>query len=116
MSGKKTAVFGIYSTLSSADHATDTLVRSGFAPSDISAHSRKILGPGKLELKKPPRRRKARRREQVPARSSAARWACSLESERWPFRASARSSLLDRSWPHWPASVSAAPSADSPAH
>ena len=32
MSGKKTAVFGIYSTVSSADHATDTLVRSGFSP------------------------------------------------------------------------------------
>ena len=31
MSGKKTAVFGIYSTLSSADHATDTLVHSGFS-------------------------------------------------------------------------------------
>jgi hypothetical protein len=30
MPGKKTAVFGIYSTLSSADHATDTLVRGGF--------------------------------------------------------------------------------------
>lgn len=37
MSGKKTAVFGIYRTLSSADHATDTLVRAGFPPSDISA-------------------------------------------------------------------------------
>src|ERR1700683_3690891 len=44
MSGKKTAVFGIYSTLSSADHATDTLVRSGFSPSDISALLPENLG------------------------------------------------------------------------
>jgi hypothetical protein len=34
---KKTAVFGIYSTLSSADNATDTLVRAGFPAADISA-------------------------------------------------------------------------------
>src|SRR6202142_2880173 len=44
MSDKKTAVFGIYSTLSSADHATDTLVRSGFSPSDISALLPENLG------------------------------------------------------------------------
>src|SRR6202008_589706 len=34
---KKTAVFGIYSSLPSADNATDTLVRSGFPAADISA-------------------------------------------------------------------------------
>ena len=37
MSGKKTAVFGIYSSLPSADNATDTFVRSGFPSADISA-------------------------------------------------------------------------------
>src|ERR1700745_821476 len=37
MSGKKTAVFGIYSSLPTADSATDTLVRSGFPAADISA-------------------------------------------------------------------------------
>src|SRR6266853_3721604 len=37
MSGKKTAVFGIYSSLPSADNATDTLVRAGFPAADISA-------------------------------------------------------------------------------
>ena len=36
-SGKKTAVFGIYSSLPSADNATDTFVRSGFPAADISA-------------------------------------------------------------------------------
>ena len=44
MSGKKTAVFGIYTLLSSADNATDTLVRSGFAPTDISALLPENLG------------------------------------------------------------------------
>jgi len=44
MSGKKTAVFGIYPTLSSADHATDTLVRAGFPASDISALLPENLG------------------------------------------------------------------------
>jgi hypothetical protein len=34
---KKTAVFGIYSSLPSADNATDTLVRTGFPAADISA-------------------------------------------------------------------------------
>jgi hypothetical protein len=34
---KKTAVFGIYSSLPRADNATDTLVRSGFPAADISA-------------------------------------------------------------------------------
>jgi len=44
MSGKKTAVFGIYPTLSSADHATDTLIHAGFPPSDISALLPENLG------------------------------------------------------------------------
>jgi hypothetical protein len=34
---KKTAVFGIYSTIERADNATEILVRSGFSASDISA-------------------------------------------------------------------------------
>src|SRR5208282_4121627 len=52
MSGKKTAVFGIYSTLSSADHATDTLVRSGFAPADISALLPENLGSRQIGTEK----------------------------------------------------------------
>jgi uncharacterized membrane protein len=52
MSGKKTAVFGIYSTLSSADHATDTLVRSGFAPSAISALLPENLGTRQIGTEK----------------------------------------------------------------
>jgi len=37
MAGKKTAVFGIYSSLASADNATDALVQAEFPASDISA-------------------------------------------------------------------------------
>src|ERR1700728_1684739 len=53
MAGKKTAVFGIYPTLSSADHATDTLIRSGFAPSDISALLPENLGSRQIGTTKP---------------------------------------------------------------
>ena len=52
MAGKKTAVFGIYPTLSSADHATDTLIRSGFASSDISALLPENLGSRQIATTK----------------------------------------------------------------
>ena len=52
MAGKKTAVFGIYPTLSSADNATDTLVRSGFPPSDISALLPENLGSRQIGTEK----------------------------------------------------------------
>ncbi|MGA8144169.1 MAG: hypothetical protein WB987_09805 [Candidatus Acidiferrales bacterium] len=52
MSGKKTAVFGIYSTLPIADSATDTLVRSGFPPSDISALLPDDLGAKEIGTEK----------------------------------------------------------------
>jgi hypothetical protein len=44
MSGKKTAVFGIYPSLSSADNATETFIRSGFPAADISALLPENLG------------------------------------------------------------------------
>lgn len=37
MENKKTAVFGIYKTVESADRATDALINSGFSAADISA-------------------------------------------------------------------------------
>jgi hypothetical protein len=52
MSGKKTAVFGIYALLSSADNATDTLVRSGFAATDISALLPENLGSRQIGTEK----------------------------------------------------------------
>lgn len=52
MSGKKTSVFGIYSSLSAADNATDSLVRSGFASSDISALLPENLGSRQIGTEK----------------------------------------------------------------
>src|SRR6202790_599740 len=44
MAGKKTAVFGIYPTQSSADRAIDTLTKAGFPISDISVLVSETLG------------------------------------------------------------------------
>jgi hypothetical protein len=52
MSGKKTAVFGIYSSLSTADNATDTLVRNGFSAADISALLPENFGPHQITTEK----------------------------------------------------------------
>src|ERR1700745_3816082 len=52
MSGKKTAVFGIYSSLPTADNATDTLVRSGFPAADISALVPDNLGTKEIGTQK----------------------------------------------------------------
>jgi hypothetical protein len=52
MAGKKTAVFGIYSSLPSADNATDALVRAGFSASDISALLPDSLGDREIGARK----------------------------------------------------------------
>jgi hypothetical protein len=52
MSGKKTAVFGIYPSLSSADNATETFVRSGFPAGDISALLPENLGSRQIGTEK----------------------------------------------------------------
>jgi hypothetical protein len=52
MSGKKTAVFGIYPSLSSADNATDSLIRSGFIAADISALLPENLGSRQIGTEK----------------------------------------------------------------
>ncbi len=44
MSGKKVAVFGIYSTRASVENAVDQLVRAGFPSSDISVLLPESLG------------------------------------------------------------------------
>src|SRR3984893_12736235 len=49
---KKTAVFGIYTTVVGADNATDALVRSGFASSAISALLPENLGSKPLGTEK----------------------------------------------------------------
>jgi hypothetical protein len=52
MAGQKTAVFGIYSTLASADQATDALVKAGFPASDISALLPDNLGSKEIGTQK----------------------------------------------------------------
>ena len=47
MSGKKVAVFGIYSTRSAVENAMDSLVTAGFSTSDISVLMPETLGGGK---------------------------------------------------------------------
>src|SRR5258705_3359300 len=44
MSGKKVAVFGIYSTRAAVENATDSLVKGGFPTSDISVLLPESLG------------------------------------------------------------------------
>ena len=44
MSGKKVAVFGIYSTRASVENATDSLIKAGFPASDISVLLPESLG------------------------------------------------------------------------
>jgi hypothetical protein len=44
MAGKKVGVFGIYSTLTGVEHATDSLARAGFPTSDISVLMPESLG------------------------------------------------------------------------
>jgi hypothetical protein len=44
MENKKTAVFGIYTTVAAADLATDALIKSGFAASEVSALMPENLG------------------------------------------------------------------------
>ena len=47
MSGKKAAVFGIYSTRAAVENATDSLVKAGFPTSDISVLLPESLGGSK---------------------------------------------------------------------
>jgi hypothetical protein len=49
---KKTAVFGIFSTVAGADNATDSLVKSGFSASDISALLPENLGTKQIGTEK----------------------------------------------------------------
>jgi hypothetical protein len=49
---KKTAVFGIYTTVAAADAATDRLVKSGFSASDISALLPENLGSKEIGTQK----------------------------------------------------------------
>jgi hypothetical protein len=52
MAEKKTAVFGIYSTTAAAEHAVDTLTKSGFPISDISLLVPETLGSREMRTEK----------------------------------------------------------------
>jgi hypothetical protein len=49
---KKTAVFGIFSTMAAADFATDSLIRAGFTGADISALIPENLGSRQIGTEK----------------------------------------------------------------
>ena len=52
MENKKTAVFGIYSTVAAADAATDAVVRAGFLPANLSALMPENLGSRPIATEK----------------------------------------------------------------
>jgi hypothetical protein len=52
MENKKTAVFGIYTTVAAADLATDSLVKGGFSAADISALLPENLGSKPIAAEK----------------------------------------------------------------
>jgi len=52
MENKKTAVFGIYTTVASADLATDSLIRAGFSAADVSALLPENLGSKPIATEK----------------------------------------------------------------
>lgn len=52
MENKKTAVFGIFTTVAAADSATDSLVKAGFSAADISALLPENLGSKPIATEK----------------------------------------------------------------
>jgi hypothetical protein len=52
MADKKKAVFGIYTTVSAADSATDRLIKSGFSAADVSALIPENLGSKPIATEK----------------------------------------------------------------
>jgi hypothetical protein len=52
MAGKKTAVFGIYATAAGAEHAVDTLTKSGFPIADVSLLVPETLGSREMGTQK----------------------------------------------------------------
>ena len=52
MENKKTAVFGIYTTVAAADLATDSLIKAGFSAADVSALLPENLGSKPIATEK----------------------------------------------------------------
>ena len=81
---KKTAVFGIFTSVASADNATDSLVKSGFSASDISALLPENLG-GQADRHREIDESTRRRNRRSGNRSSAGRRA-RLARRNWRAR------------------------------
>jgi len=76
MTGKKTAVFGIYATRTGAENAIDTLTKSAFPISDVSVLVPEALGSKDMGTEKRRRRLKVPRPGRAQARSWAVPSAC----------------------------------------
>jgi hypothetical protein len=110
MDNKKTAVFGIFTSLASADNATDFLVKSGFSASDISALLPENLGTKQIGTEK-----STKAPEGATAGASTGAVLGGALGLLAGIGALARSSPQDRLWPPWPGSASAEQSVVSPA-
>jgi hypothetical protein len=98
MAGKKTAVFGIYSTIGQAERAVDSLVAHGFSSGDVS-----VLLPDNQSAKDFAHEKHTKAPEGTTTGVTAGgaiggRWDCWRVSARWQFPASGRSSRRGRSW------------------
>ena len=86
MAEKKTAVFGIYTTVGQAERAVDALVLARLLELGcVGAAARQSELRRTSRTRSTPRRRKAPRPASRPAARSAARSACWPASARWPF-------------------------------
>ncbi len=84
---KKTAVFGIYTSVAHADQATDSLVKAGFNPATISALLPENLGSRQIGTEKSTKAPEGATVGAGPERYWAVRWDCWQASARWPSRA-----------------------------
>ena len=102
MENKKTAVFGIYTTVPAADSATDQLVGSGFSAAEVSALLPENLGTRPIGTEKAT---KAPEGAATGAGSGAVlggTLGLLAGIGALAFREWVRSSQLDQSWLLWP--------------
>ena len=77
MENKKTAVFGIYTTVAAADLATDSLVKAGFSAADVSALLPENLGSKPIATEKNSKAPEGDcNRSEARGQFSAGRWDC----------------------------------------
>ena len=100
MTGKKTAVFGIFHTGNQAERGVDRLQAAGFSNDDISVLLQDCQVPRTLHTRRIQKRRKGPLRELSPAEQSGEPLDCWPESALLPFREWVRLSRPDRSWSH----------------